>query len=94
MEDLDKYKVKWKDPVRVTFKNNVTLYTSPLPSGGSLVAFILNIMDGYNVTEQDRATLRRYAMLEHRMVEAEKFAYAHRPLLGDPDFTDVTRVRY
>ncbi|KAG1663987.1 Glutathione hydrolase 1 proenzyme [Nymphon striatum] len=93
MEDLKEYKVRWKDPLTTKFKSNMTLYTMRPPSSGALIAYILNIMEGYNLTQEDLGSLEKYALTEHRLVEAEKFAYALRTKLGDEDFVDVEQVR-
>ena len=45
-EDLENYNVVTKDSINVTLKDGSTLYTSPAPSGGPVLTFILNIMDG------------------------------------------------
>lgn len=47
---------------------------------------------GYNMTAQDREGLNNSVLTYHRIVEAFKFAYAYRALLGDQDFANVTEV--
>ena len=46
---------------------------------------ILNILQNYNITSKDDNPL-----LYHRIVEAFKFAYAERSLLGDPNDPEIT----
>ena len=49
-------------------------------------------LTGYNMTGADRKDLNSSVLGYHRIVEAFKFAYAYRALLGDEDFWDVTEV--
>jgi gamma-glutamyltranspeptidase len=81
----------WKEPITVRLHGD-TLYTSPPPGAGALLAFILNILDGYNMTEDSMRTLSNMTTTVHRMVEAFKYAYARRTELGDPDFVDIKDV--
>lgn len=83
----------WRDPIAVRLHGD-TLYTSPPPGSGALLAFILNILDGYNMTEDSIQNLSNTTLTFHRLVEAFKFAYAKRTELGDPDFVDVTDVSF
>ena len=47
---------------------------------------------GYNMKPSDRQGINSSVLTYHRIVEAFKFAYAYRALLGDQDFANVTEV--
>ena len=51
----------------------------PAPGSGPVVLSIMNTMEGYTDLGPNNATY-------HRLLEAYKFAYAHREQLGDPGF--------
>lgn len=53
---------------------------------------IISYLAGYNMTAADRKDLNSSVLTYHRIVEAFKFAYAYRALLGDEDFWDVDEV--
>jgi len=85
MDDLARYEVKWRDPLRITYRSD-TLYTMPPPSGGGVtLAEILNVMEGY-------ATLPPFGSvaLMHLQAEAMRRAFMDRnTYLGDPDFVSL-----
>ena len=56
------------------------------------VQFCFSCYTGYNFTEASRKDLDSSVLTYHRIVEAFKFAYAYRALLGDEDFWNVTEV--
>ena len=49
---------------------------------------------GYNMKPSDRQGINNSVLTYHRIVEAFKFAYAYRALLGDEDFANVTEVTW
>ena len=80
MEDMREYEARWETPVSVHLESlAATLYSVPPPGSGAVLAFILNILDNFNIRpEDDNPTLY------HRMIEAFKWAFATRTELGDP----------
>ena len=77
----------WVDPVEMQMQDNLTMYTSPLPGSGVLLAFILNILDGHLPRKSENQTIDvEDPLIYHRMTEAFKFAFAQRTNLGDPVF--------
>ncbi|TFZ51205.1 gamma-glutamyltransferase [Serratia proteamaculans] len=86
--DLTDYRVKWRDPMQISWRGN-TLYTAPLPSsGGIALAQLLGI-------KEDRAADFKGVELNsaryiHLLSEIEKRVFADRAdYLGDPDFAKV-----
>jgi len=86
LEDLDQYKVKWRKPILINYKN-YTLTTMPPPSsGGACMAQILGILKEHDLKQFDFHSPEAI----HLIVEAERRAYADRTEhLGDSDYYDV-----
>ncbi|XP_061163773.1 glutathione hydrolase 1 proenzyme-like [Saccostrea echinata] len=91
--DLRNYKAKFEEPLKVTMRDGSVLYSPKPPASGAVLSFILNILDGYNMTAKDLKSKESHLTAYHRMIEAFKFAYAQRSDLGDPAFvSNVTEV--
>lgn len=70
----------WEEAIEVKMQNNLTLYSSPLPGSGVIVAFIMNILNGYlDLNDQWSPTNWQ------TIVESFKFGYGRRTELGDVD---------
>ncbi|KAK3735589.1 hypothetical protein QZH41_003619 [Actinostola sp. cb2023] len=54
--------------------------------------FMLIILLGYHMDASSRKDTENSILTYHRIIEAFKFAYAYRALLGDPDFVDVSQI--
>ncbi|XP_030379044.1 scoloptoxin SSD14 [Scaptodrosophila lebanonensis] len=76
-KDLRNYKVRWESDGHITahVTGNFTLYTTPLPSSGPLLAFILNVMSELNTEKSE--------IFWQRTIETFKHAYGQRTNLGD-----------
>lgn len=83
-DDFLLYRVKWDRPVQTKFLTNYTVYSTPLPSSGSVLIFILNILDQFL---DSVPSILNY----HRIVEAFKYAYAQRSALGDIDYEPTAK---
>lgn len=90
LKDLRSYKPTWTRPVSVTFRDGRIAYSAPPPAGGAVYSYIMGIMDAFR--SGDHADLQDDVLTLHRFVEACKFAYAKRALLGDPRFVNVADV--
>ncbi|XP_069703079.1 scoloptoxin SSD14-like isoform X2 [Periplaneta americana] len=91
-EDLLNYRVKWENPISVTLRDQMTLFSNPPPGSGILLGFILNILDGYNFTSDSIKDINSTVLTYHRIIEAFKFAYARRTELADPDYVNITSL--
>ncbi|ESO93724.1 hypothetical protein LOTGIDRAFT_182132 [Lottia gigantea] len=89
-EDLKNYKAIRKEPLKIKLNNGLSLYSPPPPASGAVLSFILNILDGYDLTKRDVESNKKTVLTYHRMIEAFKFAYAKRTDLADEDFVNVT----
>ncbi|XP_073256998.1 glutathione hydrolase 1 proenzyme-like [Porites lutea] len=91
LEDMKNYTAKVRTPLSDTM-GDLKWYTNPPPGSGAVLSMILNILKGYNFTQDSRKDLNSSILTYHRIIEAFKFAYAYRALLGDEDYWDVSEV--
>ncbi|KAI4884877.1 hypothetical protein NFI96_005453 [Prochilodus magdalenae] len=85
LEDLSLFEVSEFEPWNVSL-GDYTMYFPPPPSGGALVSFILNVMEGYNLGPASLQSKEERVLTYHRYIEACKFANGLRKLMRDPRF--------
>ncbi|XP_060699841.1 glutathione hydrolase 1 proenzyme-like isoform X1 [Hemiscyllium ocellatum] len=92
LEDLRSYRahnLSSKDMVNISI-GDYTLFVPSAPTSGPMLALILNILKGYNFTSDSVSSPKQRALTYHRIVEAFKFAFAKRGMMGDPQFVNIT----
>ncbi len=86
MDDMKNYSPGLRTPVHGNYRGYDIYSMSPPSSGGVHVVQILNILEGYPISEYGHNS----AQTIHLMAEAMKRAYADRSMyLGDEDFVKV-----
>ncbi|KAK3728893.1 hypothetical protein QZH41_010184 [Actinostola sp. cb2023] len=91
LQDMKNYEVKIRKTL-VSTLGEYKWYSAAPPGSGAVMGLILNILKGYNMTASARKDTNTSILTYHRIVEAFKFAYAYRALLGDPDYVNLTGV--
>ncbi len=87
--DLATYRARWRDPIRIPYRGWTVYSMPPASSGGTTLAMILNMMEGY----QPLPAFGSLALL-HREAEAMRRAFTDRNrFLGDPDFETLPMTR-
>jgi gamma-glutamyltranspeptidase / glutathione hydrolase len=82
-DDLKSYQPVIRAPVRGTYRGYDIISMPPPSSGGVVLLEMLNILEGFAISDMKRGS----APSLHVMIEAMKRAYADRArYLGDPDF--------
>jgi gamma-glutamyltranspeptidase/glutathione hydrolase len=84
--DLASYQARLRTPVTGTYRGYTIVSAPPPSSGGTALIEMLNILERFDLRQQERFSVRTL----HLMTEAMRRAYADRArLLGDPDFVDA-----
>lgn len=87
--DLAGYVAKWREPISIPYRGWTVFSMPPASSGGTTLAMILNIMEGY-------APMPAFGSLAliHREAEAMRRSFTDRnQFLGDPDFETLPMAR-
>lgn len=86
LNDMANYQTVWRDPVQGTYRDYEIIGAPPPTAGGIHIIQILNILEGYDITELGFGTPDHV----HLLAEVFKIAFADRNAsTGDPDFVDV-----
>ena len=80
-EDLQNYKALIASPLESTF-GDLQFFFPRAPSSGPILQLMMNIIEGYNLTPNERLD----HLANHRIIESMKHGYAIRTGLGDPEF--------
>lgn len=83
MEDLAKYEVVSKAPVKMDYKG-FRLHGCGAPASGAVALSVMKVLEGY----EDFGQSHTMNLSTHRLDEAIRFGYGKRTSLGDPDFVD------
>jgi gamma-glutamyltranspeptidase/glutathione hydrolase len=87
-DDLKNYKPHVRRPVRGRYRGHEIISMPPSSSGGVVLIEMLNVLEGYKLSEQDDASRL------HLMIEAMRRAYADRAAyLGDPAVVSAPLAR-
>src|SRR6202166_365331 len=82
-DDLARYEVKEREPVRGTYRGYEVISAPPPSSGGAVLIETLNILEGYDLGKMGD----RSAQSMHYTLEAFRRAFFDRAeFMGDPDF--------
>ena len=88
LDDLERYRVEERAPVRFQYRGLQVTTAAPPSSGGVALATMLHILEGYDLEALDEATRT------HLVIEAMRRAYRDRAeYLGDPDFVAMPLAR-
>ncbi|XP_051741737.1 glutathione hydrolase 1 proenzyme-like isoform X2 [Ctenopharyngodon idella] len=91
-EDLKNYQAVLNE-YALNFTVGKYIFHAPdAPFGGPVLALILNILKGYNISSSSVSTIKNKTLMYHRMIEAFRFADAQKSKLGDPNYNNITEI--
>ncbi|MDX1701379.1 MAG: gamma-glutamyltransferase, partial [Melioribacteraceae bacterium] len=88
MDDLEKYEPVEREPIRGTYRGHNIISMGPPSSGGIALIELLNILEYFNIDENEWGS----SSYINKLAETMKYVYADRTYhLGDEDFYPVPR---
>jgi len=86
LEDLKNYEVKFRDPIRGSYRDYEIVSMPPPSSGGLTLIQMLKILEGFDIKALGHNTTQTL----HLMIETMRLAYADRgKYLADSDFVKI-----
>ncbi len=86
LDDLKKYKAKWRKPIELTYRGHKIVSMPPPSSGGVTLAMMAHIVEGYDLGKLGFQSPEEL----HYVFEAMRRSFAARNAkLGDPDFVKM-----
>uniref|UniRef100_A0A8C2KVL5 Uncharacterized protein n=1 Tax=Cyprinus carpio TaxID=7962 RepID=A0A8C2KVL5_CYPCA len=91
-EDLMNYKPVLNESA-LNFTVGKYIFLAPdAPFGGPVLALILNILKGYNLSSSSVSPIRNKTLTYHRIIEAFRFANEKKSKLGDPSDESIREL--
>jgi gamma-glutamyltranspeptidase/glutathione hydrolase len=85
-EDVARYRVRWREPLRGTYRGHALAVFPPPTAGGVTVLQVLGMLEALRPDGLDRRGVEDL----HLYIESLRRAYVDRARwLGDPDFSDI-----
>uniref|UniRef100_A0A8C4WUF9 Uncharacterized protein n=1 Tax=Eptatretus burgeri TaxID=7764 RepID=A0A8C4WUF9_EPTBU len=91
LSDLKVYKAEVLSPLQFPFGED-TILLPPLPGGGISLAFALNILQGYKMTQKSIMELKNRENTFHQLAGALKYVSKYHDKLGDPQFKNTSEL--
>jgi len=70
----------------------LTLHSLAFPSSGPVVALALGILHGFGRKISQDLNIKERGLDDHLLSEVLKFSHAHRSLISDPNFVDMSEL--
>jgi len=86
MEDFESYEIRYREPVRGSYRGHELAVLPPPSSGGAHLIQMLNLLEGFDLAEMGFGTVEYF----HLLAEVMKLAFADRSeYMGDPEQVEV-----